>query len=229
MALSKREYAKNINTELNNQEKISRGLKAALNYYGLNIVSEEIIFNKKDQNKGIDRRLIVEDTDGNQATITGDDKTQGSVQLLMEPRGKQSDKIYLEYKRHYLDQNNKTISYSRGIFSEHKENDILLILTGDNHLILFDMNKFRERWNEKSCNYRNALITDYGFTIDKDNETIEINKIKQDLFKRDNFNEYHYRGYYLRLTFMELIQDKRISDLFDVVDINRNVLIHTSL
>lgn len=224
--MTKQQYKKNISTEKKNQKLLHKGLQILFNHNGIKVIADEIATDKELQNKGMDRILVIEDKLKNRTIITVDDKNQKSVHLVDSIKGKQSDRIYLEYQRAYKRPNNK-VRISNGIFSKSKENDLLAILTGDNFLIVFDMYKFKDRWF--TCNegiYKSSLIVDYGFTTDYENETYTVNKIQQDVYKRDNFNEYHFMGYYLRVTYSELIQDDRFSDLFSIVDIDNEKVIY---
>lgn len=201
-------YVKNIVVEQNQQNKILLALSIFFrDLYDLDITNNAICNDRQHQNHGIDRIITLEDG----STIYVDDKNQLSVQLKRQLVGKQSDKIYLEYKRRY--DSNKT---SFGIFSDYKKNDLLAILTGDNYCIIFDMQLLETVWEDVG----EELIEKYGYN---DNNVAYTEY--QEVDKRGEFDSYAFTGYYLRLSLQDLAEELILAHTFAVVDLNQQQVI----
>lgn len=201
-------YIKNLIVEQNQQNKILLALSIFFrDLYNLDITNNIICNDRQHQNHAIDRIITLEDG----STIYVDDKNQLSVQLNRKPVGKQSDKIYLEYKRRY--DSNKT---SYGIFSNYKKNDLLAILTGDNYCVIFDMQLLEAVWEDIS----EDLIQKYGY----DDNDIAYTEY-QEVDKRGEFDGYAFTGYYLRLSLQDLSEELLLSHTFAVVDLDNQQVI----
>ena len=201
-------YIKNLIVEQNQQNKILLALSIFFrDLYNLDITNNIICNDRQHQNHAIDRIITLEDG----STIYVDDKNQLSVQLKRKPIGKQSDKIYLEYKRRY---DSKKTSY--GIFSNYKKNDLLAILTGDNYCVIFDMQLLEAVWEDIS----EDLIQKYGH----DDNDIAYTEY-QEVDKRGEFDSYAFTGYYLRLSLQDLSEELLLSHTFAVVDLDNQQVI----
>lgn len=202
-------YIKNLIVEQNQQNKILLALSIFFrDLYDLDITNNIICWDRQHQNHAIDRIITLEDN----STIYVDDKNQLSVQLnRRKPVGKQSDKIYLEYKRRY--DSNKT---SHGIFSDYKKNDLLAILTGDNYCVIFDMQLLEAVWEDIS----EDLIQKYGY----DDNNIAFTEY-QEVEARGEFDSYAFTGYYLRLSLQDLSEELLLSHTFAVVDLDNQQVI----
>lgn len=201
-------YIKNLIVEQNQQNKILLALSIFFrDLYDLDITNNIICKDRQHQNHAIDRIITLEDN----STIYVDDKNQLSVQLKRQLVGKQSDKIYLEYKRRY---DSKKTSY--GIFSDYKKNDLLAILTGDNYCVIFDMQLLEAVWEDIS----EDLIQKYGY----DDNDITYTEY-QEVDKRGEFDSYAFTGYYLRLSLQDLSEELLLSHTFAVVDLDNQQVI----
>lgn len=201
-------YIKNLIVEQNQQNKILLALSIFFkDLYDLDITNNTICNDRQHQNHAIDRIITLEDN----STIYVDDKNQLSVQLKRKPIGKQSDKIYLEYKRRY--DSNKT---SFGIFSDYKKNDLLAILTGDNFCVIFDMELLKLAFEDNA----EELVAKYGY----DDNNIAYTEY-QEVNKRGEFDSYAFEGYYLRLSLQDLSEELLLAHTFAVVDIDKQIVI----
>lgn len=199
-------YIKNLIVEQNQQNKILVALNIFFNkLLELDIVENTITADLQHQLQGIDRLITLSDG----YVVSVDDKNQLSVQLLQEPVGKQSNSIYLEYRREY-----STGRESRGIFS--KNNNFICIMTGDNYAVIFDMELLKPTFEE----FSEELIAKYGY----DNNNIAYTE-HQEVQSRGDFDSYSFTGYYLRLSFQDLFNELLLAHTFAIIDIDNQKVI----
>lgn len=202
----KNKYIHNLVVEQDNQNKILLALEIFFNkLFELEIVENTITPDIQHQLQGIDRLITLSDG----YVVSVDDKNQLSVQLLQEPRGKQSNSIYLEYRREY-----STGRKSRGIFS--KNNNFICIMTGDNYAVIFDMELLKPTFEE----FSEELIAKYGY----DNNNIAYTE-HQEVQSRGDFDSYSFTGYYLRLSFQDLFNELLLAHTFAIIDIDNQKVI----
>lgn len=204
--MTKNKYIHNLVVEQDNQNKILLALEIFFNkLFELEIVENTITPDIQHQMKGIDRLVTLSDG----SVIAVDDKNQLSVQLFREPVGKQSDSIYLEYRRKY-----STGSTSEGIFN--KKSDLIAILTGDNYAIIIDLPLLKYTFEDIG----EELVAKYGY--DKEGNAYVTH---QSVNSRGDFPSYEFDGYYLRLNAFELENELNIAHCFAVVDLQNHKVI----
>ena len=202
----KHQYIHNLIVEQDNQNKILLALEIFFNkLFELEIVENTITPDIQHQMKGIDRLVTLSDG----SVVAVDDKNQLSVQLFREPRGKQSDSIYIEYRREYS--NGKT---SEGIFN--KKSDLIAILTGDNYAVIIDLPLLKYTFEDVG----EELIQKYGY--DKEGNAYVTH---QSVNSRGDFPSYEFDGYYLRLDAFDLDNELNIAHCFAVVDLETQRII----
>ena len=199
-------YIKNLIVEQDNQNKILLALEIFFNkLFDLEIVENTITPDIQHQMKGIDRLVTLSDG----SVVAVDDKNQLSVQLFREPRGKQSDKIFLEYRREYS--NGKE---SEGIFN--KKSDLICILTGDDYAVIIDLPLLKYTFEDVG----EELIHKYGY-----DSSGNAYVTHQAVNTRGDFPSYDFDGYYLRLDAFDLDTELEIAHCFAVVDIESKKII----
>lgn len=199
-------YIKNLIVEQDNQNKILLALEIFFNkLFELEIVENTITPDIQHQMKGIDRLVTLSDG----SVVAVDDKNQLSVQLFREPRGKQSDKIFLEYRREYS--NGKE---SEGIFN--KKSDLICILTGDDYAVIIDLPLLKYTFEDMG----EELIHKYGY-----DSSGNAYVTHQAVNTRGDFPSYDFDGYYLRLDAFDLDTELEIAHCFAVVDIESKKII----
>lgn len=204
--MTKNQYIHNLVVEQDNQNKILLALEIFFNkLFELEIVENTITPDIQHQMKGIDRLVTLSDG----SVVAVDDKNQLSVQLFREARGKQSDSIYIEYKRKY-----STGSTSEGIFN--KKSDLIAILTGDNYAVIIDLPLLKYTFEDVG----EELIQKYGY--DKEGNAYVTH---QSVNSRGDFPSYEFDGYYLRLNAFELENELNIAHCFAVVDLQNHKVI----
>lgn len=204
--MSRNSYIKNLIVEQDNQNKILLALEIFFNkLFELEIVENTITSDIQHQMKGIDRLVTLSDG----SVVAVDDKNQLSVQLFREPRGKQSDSIYLEYKRKY-----STGSTSEGIFN--KKSDLIAILTGDNYAIIIDLPLLKYTFEDIG----EELVQKYGY-----DSSGNAYVTHQAVDSRGDFPRYEFDGYYLRLDAFDLDNELEIAHCFAIVDLETQRII----
>lgn len=202
----KHQYIHNLVVEQDNQNKILLALEIFFNkLFDLEIVENTITPDIQHQMKGIDRLVTLSDG----SVVAVDDKNQLSVQLFREPRGKQSDSIYIEYKRKY-----STGSSSEGIFN--KKSDLIAILTGDDYAVIIDLPLLKYTFEDVG----EELIQKYGHDS-SGNAYVKHQSVET----RGDFSSYEFDGYYLRLDAFDLDTELEIAHCFAVVDLNTHRII----
>lgn len=204
--MTKNKYIHNLVVEQDNQNKILLALEIFFNkLFDLEIVENTITPDIQHQMKGIDRLITLSDG----SVVAVDDKNQLSVQLFREPRGKQSDSIYLEYRRKY-----STGSTSEGIFN--KKSDLIAILTGDNYAVIIDLPLLKYTFEDIG----EELIQKYGY-----DSLGNAYVTHQAVESRGDFPSYAFDGYYLRLDAFDLDNELEIAHCFAVVDLETQRII----
>lgn len=204
--MSRNSYIKNLIVEQDNQNKILLALEIFFNkLFELEIVENTITSDIQHQMKGIDRLVTLSDG----SVVAVDDKNQLSVQLFREPRGKQSDSIYLEYRREY-----STGSTSEGIFN--KKSDLIAILTGDDYAVIIDLPLLKYTFEDIG----EELVQKYGY-----DSSGNAYVTHQAVETRGDFPSYEFDGYYLRLDAFDLDTELNIAHCFAVVDLNTKRII----
>lgn len=204
--MTKNQYIHNLVVEQDNQNKILLALEIFFNkLFELEIVENTITSDIQHQMKGIDRLITLSDG----SVVAVDDKNQLSVQLFREPRGKQSDSIYIEYRREY-----STGKTSEGIFN--KKSDLIAILTGDDYAVIIDLPLLKYTFEDVG----EELVAKYGY--DKEGNAYVTH---QSVNSRGDFPSYEFDGYYLRLNAFELENELNIAHCFAVVDLQNHKVI----
>lgn len=204
--MTKNKYIHNLVVEQDNQNKILLALEIFFNkLFNLEIVENTITPDIQHQMKGIDRLITLSDG----SVVAVDDKNQLSVQLFREPRGKQSDSIYIEYRREY-----STGNESEGIFN--KKSDLIAILTGDNYAVIIDLPLLKYTFEDIG----EELIQKYGY-----DSSGNAYVTHQAVNTRGDFPSYEFDGYYLRLDAFDLDTELEIAHCFAVVDIESKKII----
>lgn len=202
----KHQYIHNLIVEQDNQNKILLALEIFFNkLFELEIVENTITPDIQHQMKGIDRLVTLSDG----SVVAVDDKNQLSVQLFREPRGKQSDSIYLEYRRKY-----STGSTSEGIFN--KKSDLIAILTGDDYAVIIDLPLLKYTFEDIG----EELVQKYGY-----DSSGNAYVTHQAVNSRGDFPSYEFNGYYLRLNAFELENELNIAHCFAVIDLQNHKVI----
>lgn len=204
--MTKNKYIHNLVVEQDNQNKILLALEIFFNkLFELEIVENTITPDIQHQMKGIDRLITLSDG----SVVAVDDKNQLSVQLFREPRGKQSDSIYLEYRRKY-----STGSTSEGIFN--KKSDLIAILTGDDYAVIIDLPLLKYTFEDVG----EELIDKYGY-----DSSGNAYVTHQSVNNRGDFPSYDFDGYYLRLDAYDLDTELEIAHCFAVIDLKTHRII----
>lgn len=204
--MTKNKYIHNLVVEQDNQNKILLALEIFFNkLFELEIVENTITSDIQHQMKGIDRLITLSDG----SVVAVDDKNQLSVQLFRESRGKQSDSIYIEYRREY-----STGKTSEGIFN--KKSDLIAILTGDDYAIIIDLPLLKYTFEDIG----EELVQKYGY-----DSLGNAYVTHQSVNSRGDFPSYEFDGYYLRLNAFELENELNIAHCFAVVDLETQRII----
>lgn len=196
-------YRQNKQKEQEYQKDISEALEVYFAINGVSVIGETFITNKTLQKKGIDREVYL----NNGQMITVDDKSQKSVQLFRECKGKQTDKLYIEIQRTYKD------GYvSSGSFvSDKKENDYIVIVTGDNMALII----YRERFKQILEDNMAELLHDY-----------QVQHIQQhtEYDSVTGIGAYSFVGTYLRMSIEDILETDLINAVH-VVDVKKKKLL----
>lgn len=196
-------YKLNKQKEQEYQRDISEALEVYFEINDVSIIAETFTTDKTLQKQGIDRIVYL----NNNQEITIDDKSQKSVQLFRECKGKQTNKLYIEIQRTYAD------GYiSKGSFvSDKKENDYIVIVTGDNMALII----YRERFKQILEDNMAELLHDY-----------QVQHIEQQTQydSTTGLPSYSFTGTYLRMSIEDILETDLINAVH-VVDIKNKRLL----
>lgn len=196
-------YRQNKQKEQEYQKDITEALEVYFAINGVSVIGETFITDKTLQKKGIDRIVYL----NNNQSITVDDKSQKSVQLFQPCKGKQTDKLYIEIQRTYKD----NYVSSGSFISDKKENDYIVIVTGDNMALII----YRERFKQILQDNIAELLHDYKV------EHIEQNTQYDSI---TGLPAYSFVGTYLRMSIEDILETDLINAIH-VVDIKKKKLL----
>lgn len=182
---------------------ISEALEVYFNINDVSVIGETFITDATLQKQGIDRIVYL----NNNQEITIDDKSQKSVQLFRECKGKQTNKLYIEIQRTYAD------GYiSKGSFvSDKKSNDYTVIITGDNMALIIYRNRFKQILEDNIA----ELLQEYQ--VDHIQQQTQYDPIT-------GIGAYSFVGTYLRMSIEDILETDLINAVH-VVDIKNKRLL----